>query len=124
MIEFDSDRKRMSVIVENKTEQCMELMMKGADMMVIERLKKDAQGRPIGKFSPSVISYVIFASVALQRIRLLSEILAQSIESRSECLCGLVAARSVTVLGNQVLRLRIPKTCSISRNLRARDCEL
>jgi len=48
MIEFDSDRKRMSVVVHDKTNNVIELFMKGADMMVLERLRKNADGTRTG----------------------------------------------------------------------------
>ncbi|CAD7938390.1 unnamed protein product [Amoebophrya sp. A25] len=40
VLEFDSDRKRMSVVVENKFEKKMEILTKGADMTVLPLLNK------------------------------------------------------------------------------------
>lgn len=53
VMEFDSDRKRMSVVVHNKTENTIELLLKGADMMVLQRLKQDANGQPDGFPAPN-----------------------------------------------------------------------
>ena len=41
-IEFNSDRKRMSILVKDPIDGKMKLYVKGADSIIIERLNKDA----------------------------------------------------------------------------------
>lgn len=48
MLEFDSDRKMMSVIVKDETGK-IELLTKGADTSVEGRLRKDERGEDLKK---------------------------------------------------------------------------
>lgn len=70
MIEFDSDRKRMSVMVEDKHNKKIELFMKGADMMVLERLSRTAAGNPVGfdEGSPNMDHINQFSSEGLRTL--------------------------------------------------------
>jgi phospholipid-transporting ATPase len=87
MLEFDSDRKRMSVVVENKHENKIEIIMKGADMMILQRVKKDGNGKPIGfenEDTPSYQQLNAFSKDGLRTLCVASKDL-KDLNSSDEC---------------------------------------